>query len=119
MLAELDRRRRFVASAFNEIPGLRVTPQDGTFYTFVDARELLREKGDAIRAYLREHTGVVPDEPEDEQFTDYLLLRGNVALTGGSAFGPAGAGFFRISEACQMKKLSAGVARVQEALAAL
>jgi aspartate/methionine/tyrosine aminotransferase len=118
LLGELDRRRRFVVDALNEIPGIHAAPQDGTFYTFVDARELLREKGDAIRAYLQTRNDELPG-PIDEQLTDYLLLRGNVALTGGSAFGPAGAGFFRISEACQMKKLSAGLARVQEALLAL
>jgi aspartate/methionine/tyrosine aminotransferase len=118
MLAELDRRRRFVAGALSEIPGIRCAPQDGTFYTFVDAREFLREKGPALRAYLEQRAGQAP-EPADEQLTDFLLLRGNVALTGGSAFGPAGAGFFRISEASQMKKLSAGVARIQEALASV
>jgi aspartate/methionine/tyrosine aminotransferase len=118
MLAELDRRRRFVADALNEVEGLRCTPQDGTFYTFVDARELLAEKGPALRAYLETRTNDVPEEP-DEQLTDYLLLRGNVALTGGSAFGPAGTGFGRISEASKLKKLSAGMARIQEALAAL
>lgn len=118
MLAELDRRRRFIADGMNQVAGLRCVPQDGTFYSFVDARPLLAEKGPALRAFLEKHTNDVP-EPLDEQLTDYLLLRGNVALTGGSAFGPAGAGFFRISEAGQMKKLTAGVTRIQEALAAL
>jgi aspartate/methionine/tyrosine aminotransferase len=118
MLEELDRRRQFVVSALNEIPGIHARPQDGTFYTFVDARDYLKEKGGAIRAFLAGRMSEVP-EPGDEQLTDYLVLRGNVSLTGGSAFGPAGAGFFRISEAGRMKKLSAGVARIQEALASL
>jgi aspartate/methionine/tyrosine aminotransferase len=118
MMVELDRRRRFVADSLNEVEGLCCVPQDGTFYTFVDARDLLAEKANALRAFLEAHAGQAPDEP-DEQLTDYLLLRGNVALTAGSAFGPAGAGFFRVSEAGQMKLLEKGMARIQEAVAAL
>lgn len=119
MLAELTRRRTFVVEQIAQIPHLECRPQDGTFYTFVDARQYLRQKGDAMRAYLEEHT----DEPlsisEVEQLTDFLLLRGNVALTAGSAFGPSGEGWFRVSEASQMDVLQQGMTRVKEALASL
>jgi len=119
MLTELARRRRFVVAEINQMPYLHCRPQDGTFYTFVDARGFLREKGEAMRSYLNENTSEPLSVSEVEQLTDYVLLRGNVALTAGSAFGPSGEGWFRVSGANKMDVLQRGLARVCEALESL
>ena len=119
MLAELARRRQFIVDEINQMPYLKCKPQDGTFYSFVDARDFLFEKGEAMRNYLSENT----DEPlsayEVEQLTDFILLRGNVALTAGSAFGPDGEGWFRVSGASKMDVLERGLTCVREALESL
>lgn len=119
MLAELARRRQFIVDAVNQMPYLHCQPQDGTFYTFVDARVFLREKGDAMRAFLRANTTDPLSDSEVEQLTDYVLVRGNVALTAGSAFGQCGEGWFRISGASKIEVLQQGLACVREALEVL
>jgi aminotransferase len=119
MLAELARRRQFIVEAINQMPLLHCQPQDGTFYTFVDARAYLREKGDAMRAYLRQYTNEPLPVSEVEQLTNFVLLRGNVALTAGTAFGPCGEGWFRVSGASKMDVLGRGLGYVREALESL
>ncbi len=119
MLAELARRRDYIVDQLSQVPYLKCTPQDGTFYSFVDARDYLQEKGDAMRDYLRENTSESLSVSEVEQLTDFVLVRGNVALTAGSAFGPTGEGWFRVSGASQMDVLEKGLSRVREALGSL
>ncbi|MBL8116915.1 MAG: pyridoxal phosphate-dependent aminotransferase [Anaerolineae bacterium] len=119
MLDELTHRRQFIVNQINQMPYVHCQPQDGTFYTFVDAREFLREKGEAMRSYLRQHTDGPLSDSEVEQLTDFVLIRGNVALTAGSAFGPCGEGWFRVSGASNMNVLQKGLTRVREALEAL
>lgn len=119
MLAELARRRQFIVEAINQMPLLHCTPQDGTFYTFVDARAFLREKGDAMRDYLKQYTSEPLPDSEVEQFTDFVVLRGNVALTAGTAFGACGEGWFRVSGASKMDVLQKGLACVREAVESL
>jgi aspartate/methionine/tyrosine aminotransferase len=119
MLAELDRRRHFVVDTLNGIEGIRCEPQDGTFYTFADARDYLKEKGPAIRDFLRQNTSGELVASQIEQFTDFVLLRGNVALTAGSAFGPCAEGWFRVSSASKMETLQRGLARLEEALSSI
>lgn len=119
LLEELDRRRQYVVERINRIPGLTVRPQDGSFYSFVDARELIREKGAAMRGVLSQYSRFdLPDSPS-EQLTDFLLVRGNIALTAGSAFGRCAEGWFRISEAERIPRLDQGLTRLEEALASL
>lgn len=119
LLSELERRRRFVSDELDAIEGLRCRPQDGTFYTFVDARALLQEIGDSMRASLKEFPNYELPASESEQLIDYLVLQGNVVLTAGSTFGKCGEGWFRISEADRMETLALGVERIREALEAL
>jgi len=119
MMAELDRRRHFIIDAMNEIDGVQATPQDGTFYSFIDCRDYLREKGPAIRAFFKS-SGVDELAPyEAEQLTDFLLLCGSVAVTAGTAFGESAEGWVRISGASTMETLEPGLARVQQAMASL
>jgi aspartate aminotransferase len=54
-----------------------------------------------------------------EDMAAYLLEKAHVAVTPGSAFGPAGEGHLRISYAASRKDLSEGMKRIKDALAAL
>lgn len=119
LLRELDGRRQAVVGAFSEVEGISCAPQEGTFYTFVDARRLLEDRGDAIRARLeRIDEYEIPESPS-QQLTDYLLSEANVVLTPGSTFGDGGEGWFRISQASRMNKLVEGLERIQAALGSL
>lgn len=119
MMTELARRRQYIVDQVRQVPHLNCTPQDGTFYTFVDAREYLQEKGEAMRDFLRKNTDRPLSVSEVEQLTDFMLVCGNVALTAGSAFGPTGEGWFRISGASKMGVLEEGLGRMRRALAYL
>jgi aspartate/methionine/tyrosine aminotransferase len=118
MLAELDRRRRFVSSALDALPGIACQPQDGTFYSFADARAFMRDKGDAVRAVLAAEApaGYTVPASLSAQFSDFLMLRGNVYVSGGGAFGSCGEGYFRVSEADRMENLERGVDLVRQAV---
>jgi len=49
----------------------------------------------------------------------YLLKEAHVAVTPGSAFGPAGEGRFRLSYAASREHIKEGMARMEAALAKL
>jgi len=116
MVQELDRRRYFVVNALNEIDGVHVEPQDATFYSFVDIRDYMDKKGDAVREVLRDVEGYEMPTSLSAQLSDFLMVRGSVYLSAGSAFGEAGEGWMRISEADRMEKLERGVVAISTAL---
>ena len=116
MVAELDRRRRFVVDALNDIDGIHCRPQDGTFYSFFDVRDYMQKNGEGVRAVLQELDDYEIPDSISAQFSDFLLVRGPVYLSPGSAFGLAGEGFIRISEADRMEKLEQGLEAIARAL---
>lgn len=91
MLAEFRVRRDFIVSALNLIPGITCRWPAGAFYVF--------PRVDAL--------GV-----SAEAFADRLLQEFGVAALAGSAFGPAGAGFLRLSYAASMQHLDEAVRRI-------
>jgi len=119
LLAELDRRRRFVCSSLDALDGVSATPQMGGFYSFIDMREWLDRKGDAMRAKLQTVDGYVMPAEDDVQLVDYLHGFGNVTLGAGSIFGRQGRGFLRLSQAGTMPTLERGIAQMVDALEAL
>lgn len=116
MLAELDRRRQFLCSRLGGIEGIRAPMQDATFYSFVDIREFMRAKGDAVRRVLTDEVEgyEVPDSIA-QQFTDFMVVRGRVYLSPGSSFGESGEGWFRISGANHIDHLQIGIERIEAA----
>jgi aspartate aminotransferase len=54
-----------------------------------------------------------------EDMAAYLLKEAHVAVTPGSAFGPAGEGRFRLSYAASRENIKEGMSRVKDALAKL
>jgi aspartate/methionine/tyrosine aminotransferase len=120
MLAELDRRRQFMCSRLDAIDGIRAPMQDGTFYSFIDVREFMREKGDAVRAVLTaEVEGYEVPESISQQFTDFMVVRGRVYLSPGVGFGDSGEGWFRISGADYLPHLQKGIERIEAAASSI
>jgi aspartate/methionine/tyrosine aminotransferase len=116
LLAELDARRHLVCDSLNRVEGVKAEPQMGGFYTFVDMRQWLATKGDAMRARLRTVPDYAMPEEPDVQLVDYLHGFGNVTLGAGSVFGPHGRGFLRLSQAGTQPVLAKGLAQMIAAL---
>ena len=90
MRAEYRRRRDFLVPALNAM-GLKTIMPKGAFYVFPDIRS----------------TGL-----DSETFCIELLKRQSVACVPGSAFGPCGEGFIRLSYATSMAQIKAAVQRI-------
>ena len=97
MRREYRRRRDFLVPALNAM-GLKTVMPKGAFYIFADVRA----------------TGL-----SDEDFALRLLKDFGVAVVPGSAFGPCGAGFVRMSYATSLEKIRLAVERMRQMLAAL
>src|SRR5258706_5975482 len=94
MLAEYTRRRAWLLSALNEIPGLRCPQPEGAFYAFPDVRGCLQGKLKTSGAFANE-----------------LLEQEQTVVTDGLAFGAEG--FIRISYATSLDRLEEGVKRIR------
>jgi len=96
MVEAYDRRRHFVTEGLNAIPGVRCALPEGAFYALPDIRG----------------TGL-----SSAECAELLLEQGGIAVTPGSAFGPAGEGFIRLSYATSDDLLHDAIRRIGEVLA--
>jgi aspartate aminotransferase len=94
MLTEYTRRREWLLSALNEIPGLRCPQPEGAFYAFPDVRGCL---GGQLKT--------------SADFANELLEKEHTVVTDGAGFGADG--FIRISYATSMDRLREGVERIK------
>ena len=94
MKREYRRRRDYLYAALNGM-GLKTVMPKGAFYIFPDVRS----------------TGL-----NDEDFALGLLKEYGVACVPGSAFGPSGAGFVRMSYATSLEKIKQAVERLERML---
>jgi aspartate/methionine/tyrosine aminotransferase len=92
MVAEFDGRRQFLVKALNEIDGLQCLEPRGAFYLFPNISELGRSSSEVAIS---------------------LLETSKVVCVPGTAFGPRGEGYLRISYGASMKDLEEGVQRIQ------
>ena len=90
------KRRDFVVSSLNNIKGLSCIKPNGAFYVFPNCKKLLSKK-----TKLK----------TDTDFVEQLLIKANVAVVQGSAFGLDG--YFRISYATSMEKLKVAMDRIK------
>ncbi|MCX6650153.1 MAG: pyridoxal phosphate-dependent aminotransferase [Methanomassiliicoccales archaeon] len=97
MKQEFKARRDLVHSLIEAIPGLECPMPNGAFYM--------------MPSYAHDMTS--------EDMATYLLEEAHVAVTPGSAFGPAGEGRFRLSYAASRTDIKEGMARIEKALAKL
>lgn len=91
MNAAYDRRRRLVSEGLSALPGVTCPLPEGAFYAFADIRG----------------TGL-----SSTDFAARLLQTQYVAVTPGDAFGPAGAGYIRLSVANSDEMLQKAVDRI-------
>ena len=85
-------RRDAIYEGINAIPRLSAVLPNGAFYLFVNIQK----------------TGLT-----SEEFAMRLLEEGHVALAPGSAFGPSGEGFVRISYATSLENIAEGLRRIR------
>jgi aspartate/methionine/tyrosine aminotransferase len=92
MLAEYDRRRRFLIDGLRELGfAIPVAPK-GAFYVFTRCRHL---------------------NPNDYELAFHILEHARVAVTPGRDFGPGGHGFIRLSYANSLENIAEGLKRLK------
>ena len=94
MLAEYDRRRKFIYDGFNKL-GLPAFEPKGAFYIFPDIRS----------------TGLSSND-----FAEKLLTSEHVALVPGTAFGSCGEGYIRCSYATSLDQIAEALNRIENFL---
>jgi aspartate aminotransferase len=94
MIVELRARRDLVYDMVSEIPTLHCPKPKGAFYMFPSYDQKI----------------------SSERMAEFLLKEAHVAITPGSAFGPAGEGHIRISYAASRQNLIDGMRNIKEAL---
>ncbi|MDO9545719.1 MAG: aminotransferase class I/II-fold pyridoxal phosphate-dependent enzyme [Pelolinea sp.] len=92
MVAEYDRRRKYIVEGLNYI-GLPTFEPCGAFYAFPKV----------------DNTGL-----NDEEFSERLLQEKHVAVVPGSAFGPGGEGFVRCSYATAFDQIEEALDRIDQ-----
>jgi aspartate aminotransferase len=97
MVKEFRRRRDLVMDLLHEIPGFQCNVPKGAFYVFPK--------------YNRD----IPSA----KLAEILLKEGHVAVTPGTAFGPGGEGFFRISYAASEEQIRDGMGRIKKVMSTL
>jgi aspartate aminotransferase len=105
MLAEFDRRRRFLVQELNKIPGIRCLRPSGAFYAFPNTQGFYgKSAGQWIIS-------------SSSDLALYLLEEAKVALVHGGAFGDDG--HLRLSYATSMDEIKKGVDRIRATLSRL
>jgi aspartate/methionine/tyrosine aminotransferase len=93
---EFLRRRNILVDGLNQIPGVTCQLPGGAFYVFPNVSAI---------------------ETDDVKLANFILNEGNVAVLGGSTFGPNGKGFMRLSYANSEEHLREALSRIKIALA--
>ncbi len=91
MIAEFHRRRDEIVAGLNAIPGLRCLKPAGAFYVFPNIESLHMKSADVERMLLEE---------------------AGVAALSGTAFGPGGEGFIRLSYANSIENIREALRRI-------
>ncbi len=97
MAEEYNRRRRYIVKGLRDL-GLECFEPEGAFYVFPNIG------GFGLSS---------------EEFCERLLAEGKVAIVPGTAFGPGGEGFARISYAYSVKHITEALARMEKFIATL
>ena len=98
MVTTFKKRRDLVVDLLNNIEGVSCITPAGAFYVFPNVKSLGRPA---------------------KEMADHLLQKAFVATLGGTAFGPAGEGYLRLSYAASEDDLREGVRRIEEGLKSL
>jgi len=93
MVDEFDRRRKTIVSGLNSIKGMSCKMPRGAFYVFPNVKKLGMNSRDIMMK---------------------LLNQGHVATLHGEAFGPAGAGYLRLSYATSLENIKEALSRIRQ-----
>jgi aspartate/methionine/tyrosine aminotransferase len=105
MAAEYQARRDLVVSRLQRLPGIHPLTPDAGLFVMVDVRELT---GGAVQPSLT-----------SDDVRRFLLERHGLVVIHGSAYGPGGEGFLRVSFAAGGQTLDRGLALLREGLSEL
>jgi aspartate aminotransferase len=105
MLAEFDRRRRFLIGELNAIPGMSCLTPTGAFYAFPNTSKLY-DKSTGERTIS-----------SSSDLALYLLEEAKVALVHGEAFGDDD--YIRLSYAASIGDIKKGIDRIRDAVGRL
>ena len=102
MLSEFDRRRKFLVSELNSIPGITCLTPTGAFYAFPNTSKLYGKHAEGHKV------------SSSSELALYLLEKASIALVPGDAFGDND--YIRLSYATSMENIRKGVERIKEAV---
>ncbi|MEW6382179.1 MAG: pyridoxal phosphate-dependent aminotransferase [bacterium] len=105
MVMEFAKRKDYMVSRLNRIPGVSCLNPGGAFYAFPNISSCLGKRNENI----------VINSSLD--LSNYLLEKAHVAVVPGSAFGSDH--HVRLSYACSMESIRIGLDRIEDALAQL
>lgn len=105
MLAEFDKRRKFLVNELNSINDMSCITPTGAFYAFPNTYKFYGRSVDGLKI------------PDSSELAMYLLEKANVALVPGGAFGDDN--YIRLSYATSLEEIKKGVDRIREALGKL
>ncbi len=97
MVKAFKKRHDFVYKTLNDMPGVKCTPADGTFYSFPDLTDVIT---------------AAKDINSDVEFAEQLLIKAGVAMVPGTAFGAPNC--IRISFAASMEVLEDALSRLRK-----
>ncbi len=98
MQAEFRRRRDVIVKGLNEIPGVSCLTPQGAFYVFPNITKIGKSS---------------------QELADLLLNEAGVATLPGTAFGPAGQGYLRLSYANSVENIKAALEKMGEVMSAI
>lgn len=102
MVKTFSKRRDFICAELNKIKYVKCPVPKGAFYVFFDVSETYGKKAGEIEIN------------DSTSFCNFLLNEGNVGLVPGIAFGSDSC--VRMSYACSMEQITAGVAGIKAAI---
>jgi aspartate aminotransferase len=102
MLAEFDRRRKFLVGELNAIPGMHCLMPTGAFYVFPNTSSFYGKSDENMKI------------SSSSELAMYLLEKASVALVHGEAFGDDH--YLRMSYATSLEEIQKGVNRIREIL---
>jgi len=105
MTAEFNKRREYMVSALNAIPGMSCLMPDGAFYAFANIQSFLGKS--SASGKLVDSAG----------FCNNLLQEQNIATVPGSGFGAEG--FIRLSYSTSEADIEEGIGRISQWLKTL
>jgi aspartate aminotransferase len=105
MLAEFDKRRKFLVGELNAIPGMHCITPTGAFYAFPNTSTFYGKSDDDKKIL------------SSSELAMHLLEKANVALVPGDAFGDDH--YLRMSYATSLEEIEKGVNRIRETLSRL